>query len=121
VGTAASAVEQNLAAGERRESRAQKGPGQARKRSRWRCFAADADMADTFTFTIRATDHANVRGRAVRRVFLSDHALKLAKLFAGDVVVLTAASDTYQEQVGVPLHRMRCRNFIAFPSRDTSP
>jgi hypothetical protein len=50
------------------------------------------------TFTIRATDHANVRGRAVRRVFLSDHALKLAKLFAGDVVVLTAASDIFQEQ-----------------------
>jgi hypothetical protein len=61
-------------------------------------------MADisSITFTIRATDHANVRGRAIRRVFLSDHALKLAKLFAGDVVLLTAASDIYQEQVGVP-------------------
>ncbi|KAF8491156.1 AAA family ATPase [Russula emetica] len=57
-------------------------------------------MADisSITFTTRATDHVNVRGRAVRRVFLSDHALKLAKLFAGDVVVLTAASDIYQEQ-----------------------
>lgn len=81
-------------------------------------------MADisSVTFTIRATDHANIRGRAVRRVFLSDHALKLAKLFAGDVVVLTTASDIYEEQVGVPLQsKMRCRKFIAFPSRDTSP
>ncbi|KAI0276798.1 AAA family ATPase [Russula aff. rugulosa BPL654] len=52
----------------------------------------------SITFTLRATDHVNVRGRAVRRVFLSDHALKLAKLFAGDVVVLTAASDIYEEQ-----------------------
>jgi hypothetical protein len=93
------------------------------------CVAADTDshvyfMADisSFTFTIRTTDHANVRGRAVRRVFLSDHALKLAKLFAGDVVVLTAASDIYEEQVGVPLQsKMWGRKFIAFPSRDTSP
>lgn len=57
-------------------------------------------MAATFTIS-RATD--NVRGRAVRRVFLSDHALKLTKLFAGDVVVLTAASDICQGQVGMPL------------------
>lgn len=81
-------------------------------------------MADisSITFTIRTSDHANVRGRAVRRVFLSDHALKLAKLFAGDVVVLTAASDIYQEQVSVPLQsRMRCRKSVAFPSRDTLP
>lgn len=58
-------------------------------------------MADisSVTFTIRLAYHANVRGRAVRRIFLSDHALKLAKLFAGDVVVLTAASDIYEEQV----------------------
>ncbi|KAN0118673.1 AAA ATPase [Russula decolorans] len=57
-------------------------------------------MADisSVTFTIRVAYHANVRGRAVRRIFLSDHALKLAKLFAGDVVVLTAASDIYKEQ-----------------------
>lgn len=60
-------------------------------------------MADisSITFTIRTIDHANVRGRAVRRVFLNDHTLKLAKLFAGDVVALTAASDIYEEQVGV--------------------
>jgi hypothetical protein len=81
-------------------------------------------MADisSITFTIRTTDHVNVRGRAVRRVFLSDHALKLAKLFAGDVVVLTAASDIYEEQVGVTLQsKMRYQKFIAFLSRDTSP
>jgi hypothetical protein len=81
-------------------------------------------MADisSVAFTIRATYHANARGRTVRRVFLSDHALKLAKVFAGDVVVVTAASDIYQEQVGVRLQsKMRCRKFIAFPSRDTSP
>ena len=72
-------------------------------------------MADnsSITFTIIASNHANVRGRAVRRVFLSDHALKLAKLFAGDVVVLTAASDIHQEQVGVSLKsRMRRREIL---------
>jgi hypothetical protein len=92
------------------------------------CLATAADshayfMADisSLTFTLRATD-ANVRGRAVRRIFLSDHALKLAKLFAGDVVALTATSDIYKERVRVPLQsKMRCRKFIAFPSRDTSP
>jgi hypothetical protein len=78
------------------------------------------DDISSVTFTTRATDH--VRGRAVRRVFLSDHALKLAKLFAGDVVALTAASDIYQGRVGVPLQsKMRCRKFTAFLSRDTLP
>ncbi len=79
------------------------GPGLGGKQR----LAADASshayfMADisSVTFTIRATDHSNVRGRAVRRIFLSDHALKLAKLFAGDVVVLTPASDIHQGQVG---------------------
>jgi len=80
------------------------GPG-----GRGLCLVADVShayfMADisSNTFTIRTTDRANVRGRAVRRIFLSDHAMKLAKLFAGDVVALTAASDICQEQVGVPL------------------
>jgi len=81
-------------------------------------------MADisSITFTIRTTDHAKVKGRAVRRVFLSDHALKLAKLFAGDVVALTAASDIYQGEVGVSMQsKTRCRQSIAFQSRDTSP
>ncbi len=69
-------------------------------------------MADTFT--IRVTDHANVRGRAVRRVFLSDHAMKLAKLFAGDVVVLTAASDMCQEQVCLYNQKSSVENLLHF-------
>jgi hypothetical protein len=78
-------------------------------------------MADfsSNTFTVRAADQINVRGRAVRRIFLSNHAMKLAKLFAGDVVGLTAISEMYQQRVSVRLlSKMRCRKFIAFPSRD---
>jgi hypothetical protein len=61
-----------------------------------------ADVSSN-TFTIRATDQVNVGGRAVRRIFLSNHVMKLAKLFAGDVVVLTAASEICQQPVGVRL------------------
>lgn len=78
-------------------------------------------MADfsSNTFTVRAADQINVRGRAVRRIFLSNHAMKLAKLFAGDVVGLTAISEMCQQRVSVRLlSKMRCRKFIAFPSRD---
>jgi hypothetical protein len=79
-------------------------------------------MADISSnaFTIRTADQLNVRGRAARRIFLSNHAMKLAKLFAGDVVVLTAVSEISQQRVSVrPLSKMRCQKFIAFPSRDS--
>ena len=73
------------------------------------------------TFIIRAADKVNVRGRAVRRIFLSNHAMKLAKLYAGDVVVLTAASEISQQRDSVRLlSKMLCQKFIAFPSRDSS-
>jgi AAA family ATPase len=80
-------------------------------------------MADfsSNTFTVRAADQINVRGRAVRRIFLSNHAMKLAKLFAGDVVGLTAISEICQQRLSVRLlSEMRCQKFIAFPSRDNS-
>jgi hypothetical protein len=80
-------------------------------------------MADfsSNTFTVRTADQVNVRGRAVRRIFLSNHAMKLAKLFAGDVVVLTATSEICQQRVSVRLlSKMRCQKFIGFPSRDSS-
>ena len=48
------------------------------------------------TFTVRVTDQINVRGRVVRRISLSNDAIKLAKLFAGDVVALTATSEICQ-------------------------
>jgi hypothetical protein len=44
------------------------------------------------TFAITPADHLNVTGRAVRRFFLTNNALKHAKLSTGDVVVLSAAS-----------------------------
>lgn len=73
------------------------------------------------TFTIRAADQVKVRGRAVRRIFLSNHAMKLAKLFAGDVVVLNVASEISQHRDSVRLlSKMRCQKFIAFLSRDGS-
>ena len=73
------------------------------------------------TFTIRAADEVKVRGRAVRRIFLSNHALKLAKLFAGDVVVLTVASEISQQRDSVRLlSKLRRQKFIACPSRDES-
>ncbi|KAH9954933.1 AAA family ATPase [Russula dissimulans] len=50
-------------------------------------------MADipSHTFIIAAADQDNVKGRAIRRIFLSTDAMKLEKWFAGDLVVLTAA------------------------------
>jgi len=62
-------------------------------------------MADitSLTFTIRAADQDNVRGRAVRRIFISNNAMKIAKLFTGDVVVLSVTSDICQRKVGAHL------------------
>lgn len=56
----------------------------------------------TRSFTVRPADHHNVRGRATRRIFISDDTMKLAKWLAGDVVVLLLAAPS-QLQVGVPL------------------
>jgi len=75
-------------------------------------------MADisSQTFIITAADQDNVKGRAIRRIFLSSDAMKLAKLFAGDVVVLTAASET---QVGASALGMSTLK-ICVTSRDRS-
>ncbi|KAH9978347.1 P-loop containing nucleoside triphosphate hydrolase protein [Russula compacta] len=47
-----------------------------------------ADDSSSRSFTVRPADQHNVKGRAVRRIFISDDAMKLAKWLAGDVVVL---------------------------------
>ena len=60
-------------------------------------------VVSSLTFVIRAADQDNVRGRAVRRIFISNPAMKLAKLFTGDVVILSAASEISQEKVGLRL------------------
>ena len=54
-------------------------------------------------FSISPADHLNVTGRAVRRIFLTNNALKLAKLSTGDVVVLSAASQISYQKVGLNL------------------
>ena len=68
-------------------------------------YTGTAIMAviDSLTFVIRAADQDNVRGRAVRRIFMSNPAMKLAKLFTGDVVILSAPSEISQEKVGLCL------------------
>jgi hypothetical protein len=53
----------------------------------------------SLTFSITAADQVNVRGRAIRRFFLSNNALKLANLFTGDVVVLSASSQICHQKV----------------------
>jgi hypothetical protein len=62
-------------------------------------------MADipSLTFSITAADQVNVRGRALSRIFLSNNALKLANLFTGDVVVLSAPSQICQQKVSLHL------------------
>lgn len=57
----------------------------------------------SLTFIIRPADQDNVRGRAVRRIFISSNAMKIAKLFTGDVVVLSVTSDICQPKVGAHL------------------
>ncbi|KAI9512111.1 AAA family ATPase [Russula earlei] len=46
-------------------------------------------------FIIRAANNDNVKGRAIQRIFVNSDAMKRAKLFAGDVVALTAALETF--------------------------
>jgi len=60
-------------------------------------------MADitSLTFAIRAADQEDVRGRAVRRIFISNNAMKIAKLFTGDVVVLSETSEICQRKVSL--------------------
>jgi hypothetical protein len=58
---------------------------------------------DSLSFTITPADQVNVTGRAVRRIFLSNNALKLTKLSTGDAVVLVVASEISQQKVGVRL------------------
>lgn len=62
-------------------------------------------MADitSLTFIVRPADQDNVRGRAVRRIFISNNAMKIAKLFTGDVVILSVTSDICQRKVGAHL------------------
>ncbi|KAI0286546.1 AAA family ATPase [Russula brevipes] len=50
------------------------------------------------TFTVRAADHDDARGRAIRRIFLGSDAMKSAKWFSGDVVALAAAPENCQQQ-----------------------
>jgi hypothetical protein len=57
----------------------------------------------SLTFSITAADQINVRGRAIRRIFLSNNALKLANLFTGDVVVLSASSQICHQKVSLHL------------------
>jgi hypothetical protein len=47
-------------------------------------------MADlsSHSFVVRAADQNNVRGRAIRRVFVSNSVMKLANSSAGDLIVL---------------------------------
>jgi hypothetical protein len=80
-------------------------------------------MADipSHTFIIAAADQDNVKGRAIRRIFLSTDAMKLEKWFAGDLVVLTAAQvgasalgmDILSKSVSC-LETVRCRDVVAF-------
>ena len=50
-------------------------------------------MADisSHTFVIQRTDQINSTTRAVRRIFVNSDAIKMSKLYAGDVVALAAA------------------------------
>ncbi|KAI9452786.1 AAA family ATPase [Lactarius psammicola] len=50
-------------------------------------------MADisSHTFVIRVPDQVIITARAVRRIFVNSDAIKMSKLYAGDVVVLVAA------------------------------
>ncbi|KAN0128871.1 P-loop containing nucleoside triphosphate hydrolase protein, partial [Lactarius tabidus] len=58
-------------------------------------------MADisSHTFVIRATDRVNFTARAVRRIFVNSDAIKMSKLYAGDVVAFAAAESADSSQL----------------------
>ena len=57
-------------------------------------------MADisSHTFVIRGADQVNFTARAVRRIFVNSDAIKMSKLYAGDVVALAAAESANSVQ-----------------------
>ena len=57
----------------------------------------------SLSFLIRAADQVNVKGRAIRRVLVSNNVMKLSKSCAGDFVVLAPAS------IGDSQHNVRTR------------
>ncbi|KAI0247471.1 AAA family ATPase [Lactifluus subvellereus] len=54
----------------------------------------------SFSFLIRAADQVNVKGRAIRRVFVSNNIIKLTKSCAGDLVVLAPAYTIRDSETG---------------------
>jgi len=77
-------------------------------------------MADisSHTFVIRVPNQVNITARAVRRIFVNSDAIKMSKLYAGDVVALAPAeaagsvqpdsSETRQQKVC-----MRVRHLVS--------
>jgi hypothetical protein len=78
-------------------------------------------MADisSHTFVIRATDRVNFTARAVRRIFVNSDAIKMSKLYAGDVVAFAAAesADSVQPHSSETSQRKVCMRFRRLVSR----
>lgn len=78
-------------------------------------------MADisSHTFVIQGTDRVNFAARAVRRIFVNSDAIKMSKLYAGDVVVLTAAegADSLQPHSSETRQRKVCMRVFPLGSR----
>ena len=70
------------------------------------------------TFVIRGADTLDFTARAVRRIFVNSDAIKMSKLYAGDVVALAAAeaADSVQPHSSETCQRkvcMRVRNLVS--------
>jgi hypothetical protein len=78
-------------------------------------------MADisSHTFVIRGADQLDFTARAVRRIFVNSDAIKMSKLYAGDVVALAAAeaADLVQPHSSETCHRKVCMRVCYLVSR----